>query len=113
MADLTYVSLVPKENTGRLRQVLSEEDTGALVWREVRTGWGSEFYFSGPSELARCTHEFVTLWVANQKLAKSVGKAADAPRDRPWRSGLMRRSAAAAALIVFAVVAFHGGGALG
>jgi hypothetical protein len=113
MAELTYVSLVPKENTGRLRQVLSEEDTGALVWREVRTGWGSEFYFTGPSELARCTHEFVTLWVANQKIAKTVGKAADAPSRRPWREALMRRSAAAAALIVFAVVAFKGSGALG
>jgi hypothetical protein len=113
MPELTYVSLVPKESTGKLRQVLSEEDTGALVWREVRAGWGSEFYFTGPAELARCTHEFVTLWVANQKLARTVGRTADAPADPPWRAVLMRKAAAAAALIVFAVVTFKGSGAVG
>jgi len=113
MSDLTYVSLVPKDSCARLREVLMEEDTGPLVWREVRERWGSEFHFSGPSDLVRTTHEFVTLWVANQKLAKTVGKTAAAPANAPWRGGLMRKAAAAAALIVFAVVTFHGAGAIG
>jgi hypothetical protein len=113
MAELTYVSLVPKSSSAKLRQVLSEEDTGPLVWREVRGGWGSEFHFTGPSDLVRTTHEFVTLWVANEKLARTVGRTADAPANAPWRAGLIRKAAAAAAFIVFAVVTFHGAGAVG
>jgi hypothetical protein len=113
MADLTYVSLVPKDSSAKLRQVLSEEDTGPLAWREVRERWGSEFHFTGPSDLVRTTHEFVTLWVANEKLARTVGKSAAAPANAPWRTGLVRKAAAAAAFIVFALVTLHGNGAVG
>jgi hypothetical protein len=113
MGNLTYVSLVPKESTDKLRKILSEEDTGEIEWREVRAGRGSEFYFTGPSALARCTHEYVTLWVANERLARSVGKTAALPANPPWQTTFARKAAAAAALIVFSVVVFKGSGALG
>ena len=113
MDQMTYVSLVPKACSGRLRQVLTQEDTGELAWREVRAGWGSEFHFTGPRGLVRSTHEFVTLWVANEKLASTVGRTAEAPANPPWQTALARKAAAAAALLVFALVAFKGTGALG
>jgi hypothetical protein len=113
MDHLTYVSLVPKECSGRLRQVLSQEDTGELSWREVRARWGSEFYFTGPRSLVRDTHEFVTLWVANEKLARTVGSTAEAPANPPWQTALARKAAAAAAFLVFALVTFKSTGALG
>ncbi len=69
MAEVTYVSLVPKESSEKLRDTLRENDTGELKWREERYRSGSEFYFTGPPMLVRQTHEFVTLWLANQKLA--------------------------------------------
>jgi hypothetical protein len=69
MAEVTYVSLVPKESSRKLRETLRQNDTGELRWREQRSGSGSEFYFTGPPALVRQTHEFVTLWLANQKLA--------------------------------------------
>ena len=113
MDHITYVSLVPKKCSGRLRQVLSQEDTGELNWREVRAAWGSEFHFTGPRSLVRSTHEFVTLWVANERLASTVGRTAEAPVNPPWQAALARKAAAAAALLVFAMVAFKSTGALG
>lgn len=113
MVEITYVSLVPKAASAKLRQVLGEEDTGALKWREVRSGRGSEFYFNGPPNLVRQTHEFVTLWVANQSVAGRAGKTADAPSLRPWRERLSRTATVASALVAFSAVAFSGSGALG
>jgi len=69
MAEVTYVSIVPKESSEKLRNTLRENDTGELKWREERSGSASEFYFTGPPTLVRQTHEFVTLWLANRKLA--------------------------------------------
>jgi len=113
MDHITYVSLVPKECSGRLRQVLQQEDTGDLGWREVRAGWGSEFHFTGPRSLVRSTHEFVTLWVANEKLARTVGRTAEPPENPPWQAALARKAAAAAAALAFALVTFKSTGALG
>lgn len=112
MVEITYVSIVPKASSGRLRQVLAEEDTGPLNWREVRSGRGSEFYFTGPPDLVRQTHEFVTLWLANQTVAARAGKTAEAPRLRPWRMAATR-TAAAAGLLTFVATAFSAGGPLG
>jgi len=69
MAEVTYVSMVPEERSAKLRDTLRQNDTGELRWREQRSHFGSEFYFTGPPALVRQTHEFVTLWLANQKLA--------------------------------------------
>lgn len=63
MTDVTYVSLVPRSLRGKLREALTAEDTGPLSWRERRRLFISEFYFSGPPELARKTHTFVTRWL--------------------------------------------------
>lgn len=63
MPDATYVAFVPTGMSGKLRQVLQAEDTGALTWRERKVMFGSEFYFSGPSKLARATHAYVSRWV--------------------------------------------------
>ncbi|HUO21876.1 MAG TPA: hypothetical protein VMU59_05105 [Caulobacteraceae bacterium] len=113
MNELTYVSLVPKDSSGRLRQLLTEEDTGPLEWREVRTRGGSEFYFSGPPNLARRTHEYVTLWVANERWAKSGGDTADAPSGAPWRGMATRMVASLVGLLAFAIMAFRSSGATG
>jgi hypothetical protein len=64
MIEATYVSFVPKTKSDKLRQTLTAEDTGPLRWRERRTFSGSEFYFTGPAELARRTHDYVTRWLA-------------------------------------------------
>jgi len=69
MAEVTFVSIVPRESSGKLRETLEQNDTGELKCRELRSRMGSEFYFTGPPTLVRQTHEFVTLWLANQKLA--------------------------------------------
>ena len=63
MSEATFVSFVPKARSGELRQTLMTEDTGPLRWRERRTFSGSEFYFTGPTELARKTHIYVTKWL--------------------------------------------------
>lgn len=63
MAEATFMSFVPKTKSDELRQTLTTEDTGALQWRERRTFSGSEFYFTGPTELARKTHIYVTQWL--------------------------------------------------
>ena len=64
MTEATFVSFVPKNMSDKLRQTLTTEDTGALRWRERRTFSGSEFYFTGPPELARKTQIYVTKWLA-------------------------------------------------
>jgi hypothetical protein len=64
MTDATYVAFVPKPKCEKLRNTLTAEDTGALQWRERKTFSGSEFYFTGPRELARKTHVYVTEWIA-------------------------------------------------
>ena len=43
--------------------MLQSEDTGELEWRERRTWFGSEFYFSGSPALTRRTHAFITEWL--------------------------------------------------
>jgi hypothetical protein len=63
MDEATFVSFVPKKKSDLLRQTLTTEDTGALRWRERRMFSGSEFYFTGPTELARKAHIYVTQWL--------------------------------------------------
>jgi hypothetical protein len=63
VSEATFVSFVPKAKTDKLRRTLQTEDTGPLRWREHKTFFGSEFYFSGPADLVRRTHEYVTLWL--------------------------------------------------
>ena len=63
MSDATYVAFVPASKRDRLREILRNEDTGELVWRERRSWFGSEFYFSGPPALARKAHAYVAEWV--------------------------------------------------
>jgi len=63
MTEATFVSFVPKARCDELRQTLMTEDTGELRWRERRTFSGSEFYFTGPTELARKAHIYVTQWL--------------------------------------------------
>ena len=92
---------------------LFHEVRTASAIEEVRAAWGSEFHFTGPRSLVRSTHEFVTLWVANERLASTVGRTSEAPANPPWQVALARKAAAAAALLVFAMVAFKSTGALG
>ncbi|MBP7648800.1 MAG: hypothetical protein KA085_13835 [Phenylobacterium sp.] len=63
MSDATYIAFVPTAKRDRLRQILQTEDTKPLAWRERRTMFGSEFYFSGPSSLARKAQAYVAEWV--------------------------------------------------
>jgi hypothetical protein len=63
MTEATFMSFVPKRKSEQLRQTLTTEDTGELQWRERRTFSGSEFYFTGPTALARKTHIYVTQWL--------------------------------------------------
>ncbi len=63
MSEATFVSFVPKAKSAKLRRTLQTEDTGPLTWREQKTLFGSEFYFSGPADLVRRTHEYVTYWL--------------------------------------------------
>jgi hypothetical protein len=113
MVEITYVSIVPRSGSAKLRQVLIEEETGPMKWREVRTGRDSEFYFTGPPGLVRQTHEFVTLWVSNQAVAGRAGKTADAPSARPWRIVMARGATGVVAALTFSVILFTGSGALG
>lgn len=75
MAEATYVAFVPKTLRDRLRNTLQVEDTGALAWREQRQSRGSEFYFTGPSLLARQTHAYVVGWVAAGGAKPVMGEA--------------------------------------
>ena len=63
MTEATFVSFVPKKKSEQLRKTLTTEDTGELRWRERRTMGGSEFYFTGPAELARKAQIYVTQWL--------------------------------------------------
>ena len=67
VSEATFVSFVPKTKSAKLRRTLQSEDTGDVRWREQKTFFGSEFYFSGPAELVRRTHEYVTLWLASSR----------------------------------------------
>jgi hypothetical protein len=69
MVDATYVSYVPKAKRAKLRQALQSGDTGAISWREKKRMFGSEFYFSGPAELVRRTHAYVTRWLSGETLS--------------------------------------------
>jgi hypothetical protein len=64
VADATYVSFVPRSKRAKLRRTLESGDTGAIRWSEKRRLFGSEFYFSGPSQLVRRTHAYITAWLA-------------------------------------------------
>jgi hypothetical protein len=64
MTEATYVAFVPKAKSATLRRTLTIEDTGPLLWRERKTLKGSEFYFTGPAELARKAHNYVIQWLA-------------------------------------------------
>jgi hypothetical protein len=72
MTDATYVAYVPKHARDRLVDVLRSEDTGELRWREDRKRTGSEFYFTGPSELARKTHAHVIGWLIARRLERKT-----------------------------------------
>ena len=63
MSDATYIAFVPTAKRDRLREILQTEDTKPLSWREKRSLFGSEFYFSGPSGLARRAQAYVAQWV--------------------------------------------------
>ncbi len=75
MAELTCMSFVPKGQRSKLRHVLMTEDTGDLRWRERKTLFGSEFYFSGPPGLVMRTHAYVSYWLAENKLARRPAPA--------------------------------------
>jgi hypothetical protein len=47
---------VRKNQRSRVRSSLTPELLGAAAWRERRTLFGSEFYFSGPAAIAREAH---------------------------------------------------------
>jgi hypothetical protein len=70
MSEATFVSFVPKAKSAKLRRTLQTEDTGEIRWREHKTFFGSEFYFSGPAELVRRTHEYVSLWLCSAQALK-------------------------------------------
>lgn len=63
MSNATYVAFVPKAQRDALRKILDTEDTTPLTWRERKSMFGSEFYFSGPPVLARKAQAYVTEWV--------------------------------------------------
>jgi hypothetical protein len=49
----TFVLFVSKNQRSRVRNALTPELVGDARWRERKTLFGSEFYFSGPSAIAR------------------------------------------------------------
>jgi hypothetical protein len=65
MIEATFVNFVPAEKCSKLRATLETENTSPLSWSEVAMLFGSEFYFSGPEDLARRTHEYIKRWVAD------------------------------------------------
>jgi hypothetical protein len=54
--DATFVLFVQKRQRGRIRSGLTPDLLGDVTWRERKMLNGSEFYFSGPSALARQAH---------------------------------------------------------
>jgi hypothetical protein len=65
VSEVTYVSFVPAKKRAKLRSVLASEDTGAVRWSEKKRLFCSEFHFSGPTELVRRTHAYITQWLAD------------------------------------------------
>jgi hypothetical protein len=63
MPDATFVAFVPHHRTSELRSILKSEDTHPLTWKERRSWFGSEFFFSGPPTLARKAQEYVGTWL--------------------------------------------------
>lgn len=63
MVEATFVLYVPRSKRGRVRTALATDVTADLKWRERKTLFGSEFYFSGPSALARQVHATASRWV--------------------------------------------------
>ncbi len=54
--DATFVLYVNKNLRSRVRNALTPELVGDARWRERKTLFGSEFYFTGPSAIARQVH---------------------------------------------------------
>lgn len=69
MPEATYVAFVSKAKRAKLRAMLQTEDMGGLSWREKKRLFGSEFYFSGPPNLARQAHAYVTKWLASYEFS--------------------------------------------
>ena len=65
MTEATFVNFVPLEKCVKLRTVLETENTAPLSWREEGMLFGSEFYFFGPEDLARRTHDYIKRWVGD------------------------------------------------
>jgi hypothetical protein len=63
MHNATFVAFVPSKIRNKLRRILMTENTAPLAWREQRTMFGSEFYISGPSVLARKAQAYISEWV--------------------------------------------------
>lgn len=68
MTEATYVAFVPKAKRAKLRTMLQTEDMGELTWRERKRLFVSEFYFSGPPNLARQAHAYVVRWLNGEAL---------------------------------------------
>lgn len=54
--EATFVLFVGKKQRTRVRTGLTSDVLGDATWRERKTFFGSEFYFSGPSAIARQAH---------------------------------------------------------
>jgi len=63
MIEATYVLFAPKAQLSRLRAHLKSQPADEVRWRERRRLFGSEFYVSGPSRLAREAHQSAALWL--------------------------------------------------
>jgi hypothetical protein len=64
MSETTCVSIVPKAKRIQLRQILANEETGAVRWRERRRLFVSEFYFTGPTREVMRAHSYISHWLA-------------------------------------------------
>ena len=67
MLEAIYVLYVPKAKRGQVRNRLAAEADAGLKWRERRTFFGSEFYFSGPAAKAREVHASATGWIKDSR----------------------------------------------
>lgn len=66
MVEATFVLYVPRSKRGRVRNGLAADETADLKWRERKTLFGSEFYFSGPSAVARQVHATASRWINDE-----------------------------------------------
>jgi hypothetical protein len=57
MVEATFVVYAPKAQLAKVRGLVRSQTPEAVTWRERRTLFGSEFYVTGPSSLAREAHE--------------------------------------------------------